>query len=1596
MYHWHDILLVNPRCKLGDHTAIILVNCLVCYNIGRNFTVVTDGNGSFVTRRLDSKNYRHDFYLLSYKNIKKLLKIILWLVASVLLLVAVLLFSLQFKPVQTFVAKKAAAYLSTELQTTISVSGLYLKPFKSVVLENLVVLDQEKDTLLNMPKFMVDMNQLSLKRRIVDINTIQLNDGIIYLKQYKSGKTNLDFIIDYFDSGAKPTVPQKKKKAPYKITFGRVILNNVNFRYVNQKSLTKVNGVNFDDVHLSALNGIFEKLNTTDHLLQADIKNLTFREKSGFYLKNLSAFTTIDSNQIELQKLLLVTNESRLRDYFRMKFSSFNDFNDYINKVRMKANFKDSHLSAKDVAFFAPQLSEMSLRLDIDGKIDGLVKNLNAKGLSVKAGKATYIKGDFVVKGLPYLNDTYMDLKVDMLGTNKKDLDELFSKTTGKSVKVIPAIVTKFGNVNFNGRFTGFQNDFIAFGEFKTKLGRLVSDVNMKISRQGIPSYSGNVKSYDFNLGELLHEGSLGRVTASVNIEGVGTDIEHLKEKINGKISYIDFNKYRFRNAVVNGTFEKKLFDGQLRLNDKNIKLAFDGTVDLNPKLPVFNFNATLKEAKLKSIKLIKDSLKVDAVFSTNFSGNDLNNIQGNLLISSIKLTNPKGVYNVDSLELNASGLGTDRTLAIRSDIFDASIKGQYDLNSIPAYYQALAKTYIPSLKTSSTKYNDQIFAFNLMVKRFEPIAELVAPGLEIEDQAVLVGNFNSKANIATLNGFVRKIKYQGVTVNNLILDENTTPNALQAIITSDRVDLNDSLYIKNVNISNVLRNDSLALNVKLSNSDDANQLDLNGLVEFAGDTTARISILPSLVIINNEDWKIEEKVRINFGDGKTAIRNFELTNGSQLLTIDGALSKDPADMLKLGLRNFSLATLNPFVKTLGIKLYGKANGETRLSTLLSSPKINDSLRIDSLMFNETYIGSLVDTSSFDASKKAANIYTRILTDDSETFKLDGQLDLAEKQIALDVVMNKSKLAVLEPFVKSLVSNLKGMISSDIKVRGSFNQPQIDGTITLDQGQLTVNYLKTAYTISQSIEVENSVVRVDDLRLKDVNGNIATANGSVNLNNINNPELNIDIDAQNFMALNTTAKDNPLYFGQAFASGSFRFKGPTNQMFIGIDAKAEKGTIFNLPLNSSETVTSKDFITFVPKDTAKLVKKPTTFEGLTMSFKLSIDPSTTANIFTTLGNLSGRGNADLNLEINSFGDFEMSGDYIIESGNFDFTAQEVINKKFTIRQGGSIRWTGNPLNAQIQLKAIYALRASLNDLYKAANRTAKTGGNDRVLTEVEMGLSGLLLKPDIKLDIFFPSDPGIKEDFQAYFNDMNNMNLQALSLIIRRSFAPGSGADLGEQLTSGVTSTATELLFNQFNNVLSSLNLDFVDINIRSLSEANASFKFFNDRIVLNAGIVDKRSNNDLALIGFSKDNVGGEVEVLALIRKDGSLVGKLANKPPTQQSVFSSATLNQNNNVTSLGLIYTQQFDSFKEFMQKITGEFRRNQQRRAAQEAAEKEAAEKKAQQEREKAAREKEQKQVQANAGNGIKNTEREIPKREQPLNKEAVLEDRQKKK
>ncbi len=1443
-------------------------------------------------------------------------------------MLGLLVFSFRFKPVQTWAAKKATNYLSKELHTTVSIKSLYLKPFSSVVLEDLFVLDQQKDTLLRTPLLSVQLTGFSIFNSIgdrkIDFKNITLDNGSFYLKKLKNKQTNLKFILDYFNSD---TTKVKKKSKPWTINFEQIALHNFHFKYKNQRIDTVINGVNYDDVDISRLNIAASNLDLKNHLFKAAISNLSFKEKSGFMVNKLASVITVDTNQIELQHLSLITPHSKLQNYFKLGFKSFDDFDDFEHRVVMTADFRSAHLSSADIAFFADELHHVKFELGVNGVIKGKVDNLKAKNLAVQAGQATYIKGNFSIKGLPHWKQTLMELNIEQVATNKKDLDLLYKDFTDKRSSAIPAIIEKFGNISFSGQFNGFQNDFVAYGSFKTKLGKFSSDVNMKI-KGDVPSYSGNVKTFDFDFGNLLNEPSLNRATLSANINGSGFDIKQLSGKLDADIKYLDFNRYHYTNLDVNGTIRKKYFDGEVLVNDPNLKLNFKGNVDLNPALPVFHFKSNIKGAQLNKLHFLKDTIAVDAQFSSNFSGTDINNINGNVLLRQIKLVNPRNNYLVDSLYFAAEGKGKERELTLKSSLADGSLKGDYDLNTLPSYFKTLVKKYIPSLQTKFVAPKPQNFAFRLNLKNLDPVTTIFLPKLKIPEQGTFVGNFNSFNKTATLNGLIKTIQYDKTVFHDLLIDESTDNDYIGVNISLSKVNFSDSLFIKNINITNFLKRDSLNFNIKLSDKNAVNQLDLYGLVEFGKDTTAKLSLLPSDVIIEQQKWRIAEQVRIKIlENARTQVTGFVLSNGVQKISVDGFISPKTEDKLKVVFEKFSLGSLDQLTKSSGIKLTGILNGNATINSITKNPGVESDLHADSITINKTSIGNLKLSAQLDNTNKIAAVNLNLINKGLETLNVTGKYNITSEENKLDfhLKMNQTEAVILDPLVNDLVSKLSGQISADLNLTGMPDKPQINGNLNLENVGLTINYLKTPYIISDKVAVKNSIIQITDLQLKDNKKGTAVVNGTVDLSNLSNPDIDANIVAKNLLALNTTFKDNRLYYGTAFATGKFSFKGPTENMRIDIKARTEEGTIFNIPLNSSSTASNYDFITYVTRDSSKIGKKERSFNGVTLNFDLTIDEKTLVKITTDYGQLEGSGTtSNLLLNINSSGDFEMRGDYLISSGKFEFTAQNFISKVFQVNQGGTIRWTGDPSNAEINLKAVYDVRADISDLYKAAG-LSNVQDSQQKLVQAELLLTKSLTHPEIDFNFNFPNDPSIKDELSAYLNDATNRNQQALSLIVRRKFATGTG---GENLTKEVGSTAqdaiSEFAFNKLNNFISQSNIKNLDLNIRSFNDASASLRLFKNRLVLNGSLYNNQVGNDLFtqnsnLFSSNFNNFTKDFEAQYLISKDGKLTAKYSYR------ALNSTTLNTINQqlglqyVNGLGLVYQQDFDSFSEFLRNI-----------------------------------------------------------------------------
>ncbi len=934
-------------------------------------------------------------------------------------MVSILLLVFQYQPVQTWAAKKAAKYFSDELKTTVGIKSLYIKPFSSVVLEGFYVLDQEKDTLINTPKFTVKLDGFSvfssIKNKTITISVIELDNGSFYLKKLKNHKTNLQFILDNFAS--KDTV--KKAGKPWIVNLDKGVIKNLRFRYHDQLNKDNTKGINFSDFDVFNLSVNVTGMDIKNHLFKGDVRNLTLREKSGFYIKELTTNLTIDTNQILANKMFIQTPKTTLRDYFRMSFKSMDDFADFENKVRIEANFKSSRLSSTDIAYFAP-LDKMSFDVGIDGQAKGLVSNIKTKNLTITAGQATYIKGDFNLRGLPDINNTFLELRFDQIATNKKDLDYLYGNFTGNPKAKAPDVIGKFGNINFNGRFTGVPNDFVAYGTFKTKLGRFDPDINLKIDKAGNPSYSGKIETYNFDLGTLIESKDMGRITAKANVKGSGDALNNLNAKVNAVIKNVDFKNYSYDNVTLNGSFARKIASAKIKVNDQNIKLDLDGSMDLNPELPIYDFTASVDNARLNTLKLLKDTITISARIKTRMSGSNLKNFQGEILLSPVRIIDPRNNYLVDSVYLTATGKGDSRSLSIVSDMMDGSIKGSYDLATLPAYFTTIVKKYIPSLKINNTEFKPQNFEFNLKIKKLDPLLAVFMPKLKIPDNGTFIGKFNSTDKTATLNGYVKTIKYDGIVFNDLIIDENTTDDHLNVNISLKRVDLTDKLYIKDIDVTNFLKNDSLNFNIKLADKDATNQLDLYGLVHFGADTTASLSILPSDVILENKKWKIQEKASIKLHDGKTEVTGFELSNGQQVVKIDGFISENPKDALKVTFDKFSMGTINQLTNVSGVDLKGTLNGDVLLTGVLKSPGVDAQLTIDSLQMNKTLVGNVKISSNLDNARKQANVKVNILNRGLETLNINGAYLLGKEEgdkLDFNVKTNQTEAIIFEPFV---------------------------------------------------------------------------------------------------------------------------------------------------------------------------------------------------------------------------------------------------------------------------------------------------------------------------------------------------------------------------------------------------------------------------------------------------------------------------------------------------------------------------------------------------------------------------------------------------
>lgn len=1435
---------------------------------------------------------------------------------------------------QTVLAKIATSYLTNRLQTEVNINRLEITSFKSLLLKNFLIHDQQSDTLLYTGKFSVNLKEYNFKNANFNIAKIDLIDADIRLRRYKeTNELNFKFITDFLK---KDTISVKSPaefdsiKKPDKtlnLFLEGLTISNSNFIFEDQVKERKHNWIDFRDIetHIKELN--ISNVQVENDTFLVDINQISLFDKSGFQLDSLSCQFKFSPKILQAKSLILKTPINDIDLDLTFSYDSLKSYNNFISEVHIQSYIRPSTINLLDVGYFAPVMFQMDNQMKISGSINGTVDNFKAKDFKFAYGGTTQFRGNVQMNGLPDIRETYSHLSIKDFFTTIEDVRKLNLPIPNTNID-LPQILTNLGRIKVNGKFTGFYNDFVSYGSFRTDIGQVSTDILLVVNSEEDIEYQGKIKANDFDLGQFLDiENYVKRLDLNAEIAGSGVAFDNMNIHMNGVIDSLEFFDNLYNKINIAGGLTDKKFEGIVEVSDELGKLDFSGIIDYSQNVPSYNFIATLDDAKLQKINLSDrdSSMSLSTNLNINLIGDQIDNMQGIIIIDSTEYSELGETYLMNDFTLSITRDESRYSLIrLYSDFIDAAVEGNIYLLELPKQFIKIGNHYLDTLFAdryeTDTTLNAQDFIFDIQLKNTTLLTQLFIPELKIANETQLIGGFNSVINNFFLDAYSNEVIINDININNISLETYAHEEEFYASTIAEKIFFSDSIYMDSIVATFKGKNDTVFYAINWENDNQAfdDYGIFNGYLSIFSPKKMELRFDQGELVLNEQLWTILESNLLKVDSTQIEFLDIALYSDLQAIQINGKVSESSSDTLNIEFSNFDMEGLQPIFRRIKIDADGRINGEIKIIDFYDSPSFLSDLTISDFYFNKEKLGEAILKSTWDPDDESFNILADIIytgnIGKSKTLEVLGTYypNRSNNNYNLGFTLNNFKLKTLQPFLKSFSSQLQGEASGQARITGSKEKPKLLGEINLHRTQLKIDYTNVVYALADKVHLDENVIYFENITVYDSLNNTAKASGFVYHDNLKNFRLDLEFNANKLVGFNTTRAQNGMFYGSAFATGRINLYGPLDNLNLDIIAKTEKGTDVKIPVSYGTEVTENDYIVFVNKEADTLKTQPeydVAMNGISLYFDLSVTNDADIQLFLPygMGNIKGRGKGDIKMAIDPKGNFTMDGDYVINRGSFFLTLQSILNRNFEIKRGSKIMWSGDPYNAEINLKAVYKVKTKLGQF--APEQDSAT----RVPVDCVISLSNRLLNPEIRFTVEFPD---LKDDTKQFIyarldtNDQAMMSQQMISLLVLNSFTDPSGS-------SGTVGFNTfSLLTNQLNNWLSGISNDFdIGVNYRPGDQLTAqevevalSTQLFDDRVIVDGNVGMRESEE-----AQKTNDIVGEVTVEVKITPDGRFRAKAFNKSNNDYLYKSYAPYTQ-----GIGVFYTQEFNRLRDLFNK------------------------------------------------------------------------------
>jgi hypothetical protein len=1405
------------------------------------------------------------------KSIKKTINFLLIVLAILILTSFAFAIVLRIPAVQTYIATGVARYISHQINSTVSVGKIEFSFFNKLTVNEILIKDQHEDTLLYTPEVVVGIRYFNLKKGIIRLGKAKITDPEVAFITDSSGVMNLNWYLDKLSS----PVDTSSSSRSSSFSVDHIELTNGKFALIDKRGSKPAIPVDFSKLIIDSIYGTVDNFEVNNDSVTLAITDLQFREKSGLMVKNFNGNLLLDKQNIIFTGVNLTCDSSHIvAPRIALLADSAASFGKFEQEVKLDIALERSLITSSDLRYFVPFIKDLNETIWLSGNVKGTISELKGRDIKISYKNETTLDLDFDLSGLPDVKNTFIFLDIHDFRSISKDIELI--NIPGKGNILLPEALRKLGVVSFSGTFTGFTTDFVTYGKINTNKGIISTDISLRPTGDNKFRIKGLLKGTDIDLGDLTGNPEFfGKMTVEANVDGTTDSFKSLAVNVSGRIDSVEINNYLYRNIKLNGYFKDKAWDGNINIEDRNIKLDLLGMFNFGNELPEFDFTLNLRKADLYKLHFDRTDTSSHAsmLLTANFKGNSIDNLDGEIKLLNSSFRKFSTNLEVYDFSLRTFAENNRPSIVLRTDFVDASLNGHYSFAGLRDVVRGAMAALMPSkygYLTTKVKQGENNFVFDIRLKNTDGLNKFLKTGMQIASGTTIGGIVNSDSIVSvTCNS--KMFSFNNNVFRDIEVKAAYGDSLFNASITSRLFNLSGLSDLKDLKLNLSFIPDHFDLGLLWDNKE---QVINKGSFQATGDfrrssgkdgmAVLTVNLLPGEIVNRNNLWKLNPAV-VTVDSNALKISRFSISNNENYFLLDGAVSENTSDTLYMKFRGIDISPVNNlYEKSQGnsadiipLSIGGIINGSISLTDLYRNFMFESDILIKDFTILQAKYGDIKISSSWNNAHRVADIYAYNNLNGVRMLDIRGFYDPDSKKVNLDAVTEKLPVDFLNPLLKSFASGIAGSATGRINFSGEFAKPVLTGSVWGENATLKIDYLQTKYRFSDSIRFDRNGIKFNNIQVKDEKGNSAVLTGSVSHRYFQEWGVDINIKSTDCMVLNTKPKDNDLFYGMAFATGVTSIKTVGNLLKFDISAKTGKNTRFFIPLNTGMSVSENKFVTFVTPVTEEIkgdqVSKKTTVTASTdmdIIIDLEITPDAEVQLIMDpkVGDIiKGTGKGNLNISLNPKGEFRMFGDYTIENGDYLFTLGSLVNKEFSVESGGKITFNGDVENADIDMKAIYKTKASLSDIMPELMLESKQ--SERIPVECQLLLTGKLFNPVVGFNIYLPT---ANEATRTYLRNMINsdeeMSRQFLFLLVMNRFyseqAAGSRpvpAGMGSE-TVGVTTM--EMLSNQVSNWLSQISNDFdIGVNYRPGSstlpnsqelQVALSTQILNDRVKIN------------------------------------------------------------------------------------------------------------------------------------------------------------------